>query len=73
VNLIGCFSSDGKWLIAAAWDQTEELFQGVITCIHADFRIGGLQPKETKTVRGKLYLFPNNPDAFLARYRADFP
>ncbi len=73
INLIGCISADGKWLLATAWDQTEELFQGIIACIHADFRIGGLQSKESKNVRGVLYILPNAPDALLARYRADFP
>lgn len=72
-NLIGCISADGKWLVATAWDKTQELFQGIITCIHADFRIGGLAPKETKRVRGVVYIIPNDLDALLNRYRADFP
>lgn len=71
-NLIGCISADKNWMLAMAWDHTQELFQGIITCIHADFRVGGLAPGETKTVKGKLYVVPNNPDALLARYRRDF-
>jgi hypothetical protein len=35
-NLIGCFSADGKYLLANAWDKPQELFQGVIVCIHND-------------------------------------
>jgi hypothetical protein len=38
----------------------------------ADFRIGGLDPGETKTALGKLYLMSNYPDVLLARYAADF-
>ncbi len=72
-NVIGCVSADGKWLLATAWDHTQELFQGIITCIHADFRIGGLGPKETKRVRGVVYVMPNDFDALLKRYHADFP
>lgn len=71
-NLIGCVSADGKWLLATAWDSTQELFQGVITCIHADFRIGGLAPQERKRVRGILYIMLNDTSALLERYRADF-
>ena len=71
-NLIGCVSEDGKWLLATAWDETQELFQGIITCIHADFRIGGLAPGETKRVRGVLYVMPNDIDALLKRYQAYF-
>ena len=71
-DLIGCVSEDGQWLLATAWDHTQELFQGVITCIHSDFRVGGLEPGETKSVHGKLYFVPNDPGALLARYLRDF-
>ncbi|MFW6125027.1 MAG: hypothetical protein ACOC46_02665 [Pirellulales bacterium] len=72
-GLIGCFSADGRSLLATAWDQTQELFQGVIVCLHSDFRIGGLKAGETKTLHGKLYILPNDVPALLRRYRADFP
>jgi hypothetical protein len=72
-NIIGCFSADDKLILAMAWDNTQELFQGVITCIHSDFRIGGLKPGEEKRLRGRLYIVPNDTAALLARYRQDFP
>jgi hypothetical protein len=72
-GLIGCFSADEKRLLAMAWDRTQELFQGVITCIHADFRIGGLQPGETKRLHGRLYLLDNDIPRLLRLYRRDFP
>lgn len=72
-GLIGCFSTDDKMLLATAWSSTQELFQGVITCIHSDFRIGGLEPCETKWLYGKLYLLPNNIPLLLQHYRHDFP
>lgn len=72
-GLIGCFSSDEKMLFAVAFEPYQELFQGVICCLHSDFRIGGLGPGETKKVRGKIYVVPADVDALLARYRADFP
>ena len=71
-GLIGCFSADGQLLLAMAWDHTQELFQGIIRCIHADFRIGGLGPRETKHLHGKLYLIENDPRELLKRYRRDF-
>jgi hypothetical protein len=71
-GLIGCFSADGKYLIATAWDHTQELFQGVIVCVHNDPRIGGLKPGETKKLRGKLYFLKNDTAALLKRYRRDF-
>ncbi|MFT7444721.1 MAG: hypothetical protein ACI9AF_001630, partial [Granulosicoccus sp.] len=72
-GLIGCVSSDNEWLFATAWEPYQELFQGVIRCLHSDFRIGGLEPDETKTIRGKFYLLKNNPDELLRRYQKDFP
>ncbi len=71
-GLIGCYSRDGKYLLATAWEPTEELFQGVIVCIHNDFRIGGLAPHETKQVHGKLYFLKNDVEELLKHYRLDF-
>jgi hypothetical protein len=72
-NLIGCYSKDGKTILATAFDHTQELFQGVAVCLHADFRIGCLKPKETKMIRGKLYWLPADLPALLRRYEKDFP
>jgi hypothetical protein len=72
-GLIGCVSADGRELVATAWEPYQELFQGVIVCIHSDFRIGGLEPGESKTIRGKIYLMPADFPALKARYRRDFP
>src|SRR4051794_34991811 len=43
-GLIGCFSADETQVLATAWEPYQELFQGVLTCLHSDFRIGGLAP-----------------------------
>ena len=59
--------------MATAWEPYQELFQGVIVCLHSDFRIGGLKPGETKHIRGKIYLIDADVDALLKRYRSDFP
>jgi hypothetical protein len=72
-GLIGCFSADGKWIMASAWEPYQELFQGVITCVHSDFRIGGLKPGETKHIRGKIYVTRDPIDALVKRYERDFP
>jgi hypothetical protein len=71
-DLIGCFSADDKQLLAMAWDHTQELFQGVIVCIHNDPRVGGLKPGETKKLFGKVYLLKNDPKELLKRYERDF-
>jgi hypothetical protein len=71
-GLIGCFSADEKQLFAAAWSDTQELFQGVIVCLHNDPRVGGLAAGETKELFGKMYFLPNYPKLLLRRYEKDF-
>ena len=71
--LIGCFSRDDRWVLAMAWEPYQELFQGVITCLHSDFRIGGLLFRERKQIRGKVYLFRGKDKALLERYQKQFP
>ncbi len=72
-GLIGCYSGNGKKIMATAFEPYQELFQGVIVCVHADFRLGGLEPRETKDIRGKLYLVDADLPELLDRYRRDFP
>jgi hypothetical protein len=72
-GLIGCYSEDGKTLLAMAWDHTQELFQGVIVCLHNDPRVGGLKAGEMKQLHGKVYWMTNQPEALVQRYKRDFP
>ena len=60
-------------IFATAFEPYQELFQGVIRCLHSDFRLGGLAPGETLEIRGKIYLVKNDEAALLERYRKDFP
>jgi hypothetical protein len=72
-GLCGCFSADEKQIMAVAWEPYQEIFQGVIACIHNDFRVGGLAPGETKKIRGKLYIVPADVPQLVKRYERDFP
>jgi hypothetical protein len=71
-GLIGCFSADEKMIFATAWEPYQELFQGVARCLHSDFRLGGLKPGETKEIRGKIYIVPNDVAKLVKRYEGDF-
>ncbi|MCX7818958.1 MAG: hypothetical protein N2652_07120 [Kiritimatiellae bacterium] len=73
LGLIGCFSADGRWMWATAWEPYQELFQGVARCLHADFRLGGLRRGQRRRIRGKMYIVRADPAALLRRYLADFP
>jgi hypothetical protein len=46
-GLIGCYSADERLLVATAWEPYQNLFQGIISCLHADPMIGGLAAGET--------------------------
>jgi hypothetical protein len=72
-GLCGCFSGDEKQIMAVAWEPYQEIFQGVILCLHSDFRIGGLAAGETKRVRGKIYIVPADVPRLVQRYEKDFP
>ena len=71
-GLIGCFSKNEELIFAVAFEPYQELFQGVARCLHSDFRIGGLNPSETKKIKGKIYILENQPKKLLARYEKDF-
>jgi hypothetical protein len=72
-GLCGCFSADEKQIMAVAWEPYQEVFQGVIACMHNDFRIGGLAAGATKKIRGKLYIVPADVPALVSRFEKDFP
>src|SRR5262249_27059562 len=72
-GLIGCFSADERMILATAWEPYQELFQGVLVCLHSDFRIGGLNPGETKRIRGKIYVVDADVDALVRRDEGDLP
>ena len=55
-----------------AWKPYQELFQGVITCLHSDFRIGGLKPGETKEIFGRVYLIEGGEEMLIKAYERDF-
>ncbi|MCS7224701.1 MAG: hypothetical protein NZ959_09140 [Armatimonadetes bacterium] len=71
-GLIGCFSADETMILATAWEPYHELFQGVRTCIHSDFHIGGLRPGESKKIKGRIYILPADIPRLLQKYHQDF-
>jgi hypothetical protein len=71
-GLIGCFSADNRYLLATAFDNTHELFEGVYVCLHSDPHVGGLKPGEVRKVHGKIYFMKNDVPTLLRRYEADF-
>jgi hypothetical protein len=72
-GLTGCYSADEKLMLGIAWEPYQEIFQGVIACMHSDFRIGGLKAGQTKKIHGKMYIVPADAEKLRKRYEKDFP
>ncbi|MHC4403490.1 MAG: hypothetical protein ACYTG0_27855 [Planctomycetota bacterium] len=66
-------SAGGKWVCGIAWeDFLSAQAHNPWECMHLSIRIGPLRRGESKTVRGKIYLFEGDKEELLKRYRADF-
>lgn len=66
-------SEDGRWVTGVAWaDFLSVQGHNPWSCLHACARIGALKPDESRTVRGRLYLFRGTKEDCLARFEKDF-
>lgn len=67
-------SEDGRWVTGVAWEDILSV-QGhnPWSCMHAGVRIGALKPGESRTVRGRLYLFHGTREECAQRFQRDFP
>jgi hypothetical protein len=70
-GLIGCYCDDEETILAAAWQPYQDLFQGIVCCLHADFRIAGLQPNESRQIEGRIYITDPDIPSLLNRYEND--
>jgi hypothetical protein len=73
-NVLAVESADGRLLLAYAWDRPDETLMSNCgnPCLHAG---GGasprLEPGESFTWRGRIWLIPSDRAAFMRRYRAE--
>lgn len=67
-------SEDGRWVTGVAWqDFVSVQGHNPWYCMHNCVRVGPLEPGKSRTVRGRLYLFPGDKEECLARFQRDFP
>lgn len=67
-------SEDRKQTMAIAWDSfLTAQGHNPWKCLHLSVRLGPMKPGETKTIRGKVYLFDGSKEDCLEKYRRDFP
>jgi len=73
-NLMAASSADGKHLIGYTWNGKGQVLMtnAGYPCLHAGPGPSPrLEPGVSYEWRGKIYLMPYDPDALLARYKAD--
>jgi hypothetical protein len=66
-------SADGQWVAGIAWERfISAQGHNPWECLHLCIRVGPLARGESRTIRGRIYLFMGTRDDLLRRYRRDF-
>ncbi len=75
IGLIGAVSRDGKWLTAMGRPYNRSIGQGWHDCLHTGGHTIWYLDEAAGRIRQKtmLYVMPNDREALLAAYFADFP
>lgn len=66
-------SNDRKWVAAVAWeDSLSSQGHNPWRCMHLSVRVGPLKRGESRTLRGRIFLFPGTKEECLERFRKEF-
>ena len=66
-------SEDKTWVMGIAWESSlSSQGHNPWHCMHLSIGVGPLAPGETKSIRGKMYLFKGTKEDCLERFRKDF-
>lgn len=67
-------SADRTWVTGIGWeDYLSVQGHNPWSCLHASIRVGPLKRGESKTIRGRLFLFQGNRQNALERFDREFP
>ena len=67
------FRSQGNWVAGIAWaDFLSAQGHNPWYCMHLSVCVGPLKRGESKTVKGRIYLFEGDGEACLEKYKRDF-
>jgi hypothetical protein len=65
-------SADGKWVTGIGWeDYLSVQGHNPWSCMHVAARVGPLRPNASRTIRGRVYLFPGTAEECWRRARRD--
>jgi hypothetical protein len=63
-------STDGTWVTGIAWNRfLSAQGHNPWECMHLSAHVGPLEPRQTRTVTGRIWLFRGNRNDLLSRYR----
>jgi hypothetical protein len=66
-------SDNHKWVMGIAWESfLSAQGHNPWRCMHLSVRVGPLRKGETKTIRGKMYLFKGSKEDCYRLFKADF-
>lgn len=66
-------STDGEWVTGIAWERfLSAQGHNPWKCMHLSINLGPLRQKETRVLRGKIYLFKGTKEELLTKYKQDF-
>lgn len=66
-------SSDHKWVMGIAWESfLSAQGHNPWNCMHLSIKVGPLNKGQTKTIRGKIYLFQGTKEDCLTLFKNDF-
>ena len=66
-------STNGRWVTGIAWEHfLSSQGHNPWSCMHLSVNVGPLEPGESKTIRGRIYLFHGTREDCLERFRHDF-
>jgi len=66
-------SNDGRWVTGIAWERfLSAQGHNPWSCMHLGVNVGPLKPKESRTIRGRIYLFPGTRNDAFERFGRAF-
>ena len=66
-------STDGRWVTGIAWrDFLSAQGHNPWQCMHLGINVGPLRPGKSKTIQGRIYLFPGQPAGLLRSLQEGF-
>ena len=65
-------SNDGRWVTGIAWERfLSAQGHNPWSCMHLAINVGPLRPQQSRTIHGRIYLFPGTREQCYERFQKD--